>query len=221
MLRTFGTYASCLTEVLSNEAAAGPKAPRAYVLGERHFRSVLREGKGLVLVTCHTAGWETVGPLLGRTYGLDLLLVTHEEPDRHAGRIQDDARRRAGVSIAHVGDPLASLPLLRHLRRGGVVALQLDRMVPGMRTRAVSLLGRPGQIPEGPLRLAQLSGAPILPVFCARRGHREYIVQVCPPHHLDRQADEAALEATAQHVADAMTNFLREHPTQWFQFGGP
>lgn len=220
VLSTFGTYASCLAEVLSNDAPSGPKKPRACVLGERFVRSVVRERRGMVLVTAHTAGWEIVGPLLGKSYGLDLLLVTHAEPNAKAGRLQDEARRRAGVSIAHVGDPLASLPLLRHLRAGGVVALQLDRVVPGMRTRSVPLLGLEGELPEGPFRLAQLSGAPIVPIFCARRGHREYLVHVFEPRRLERRASEAAVDEAAAHVAACMTAFLRAHPTQWFQFGG-
>jgi KDO2-lipid IV(A) lauroyltransferase len=175
----------------------------------------------MVLVTAHTAGWDVVGPLLGKTYGLDLVLVTHAEPDTRAGRLQDEARRRAGVSIAHVGDPLASLGLLRHLRAGGVVALQLDRIMPGMRTRAAALFGTEGEVPEGPLRLAQLSGAPIVPVFCARRSHREYLVEVFEPCRLERRSTPGALDEVAEHLATCMTRFLRAHPTQWFQFGGP
>src|SRR5262249_51172226 len=149
--------------------------------------------RGIVIVTAHTAGWETVGPLLGDSYGLGLTLVTHAEPDSRAGRLQDDARRFGGVAIAHVGDPLASLALLQQLRAGGVVALQLDRAVPGMRTRSAPLLGGEGEIPEGPFRLAQLSGAPILPIFCARRGYREYLIHVFEPRRLPRRASEAAI----------------------------
>jgi KDO2-lipid IV(A) lauroyltransferase len=219
VLSTFGTYASCLAEVLSNEAPGGPKNPRALIAGERFVRDALRERKGIVLVTAHTAGWEVVGPLLGKSYGLDLVLVTHAEPDSKAGDLQDKARRRSGVSIAHVGDPLASLPLLHHLRAGGVVALQLDRVVPGMRTREAPLLGRQGAVPEGPFRLAQLAGAPILPIFCARRGHREYLVEAFEPRRLPRRATDGAIDEAAAHVAACMTRFLRAHPTQWFQFG--
>jgi KDO2-lipid IV(A) lauroyltransferase len=220
VLATFGTYASCLAEVLSNAAPEGPRAPRAVVRGERNVREVLKEKRGMVIVTAHTAGWEVIGPLLGKTYDLDLMLVTHAEPNAGAGELQDEARRRAGVSIAHVGEPLASLPLLRHLRTGGVVALQLDRIVPGMRTRPVSLLGRDGAIPDGPFRLAQLSGAPIVPIFCARSGHRAYLVEAFAPRRLSRHASVDEIAEAAGHVAACMTAFLRAHPTQWFQFGG-
>ena len=219
VLSTFGTYASCLAEVLAYDSPEGPPRPRAFVRGDHFVTNAIRAGRGVILVTAHTAGWEAVGPLLGKTHDADVMLVTHREPDERAGRLQDEARRRAGVSIVHVGeDPLATLPLLRHLRDGGIVALQLDRVVPGMRTRTVPLLGAEGAIPEGPLRLAQVSGAPIIPTFSARRGHREYLVHAYAPRHLGRRPTEAEIDDAAAYMAECMTRFLRAHPTHWFQF---
>jgi lauroyl/myristoyl acyltransferase len=219
VLSTFSTYASCIAEVLSNDSARGPRTPHATIYGERIFTRALMQGHGLVLVTAHTAGWETVGPLLAAEYALEMMLVMFPEADSAARALHDQARARTGLRIAHVGDdPLASLPILRHLRAGGVVSLQLDRLVPGMRTRTVSLLGAEGQVPEGPLRLAQLSGAPLIPVFCARVGHRRYVVEAFESRALPRHATEAQLDEAAAHVASCMTRFLRSHPTQWFHF---
>jgi len=121
--------------------------------------------------------------------------------------------------VLHVGDdPLASLPLLHKLKAGGAVALQLDRAAPGMRTRKVRLMEQDGEMPEGPLRLAQVSGAPLLPVFCARIGHREYLIEAHPAIHVDRHASDSDLDAIAQSLADRVGAFLRAHPTQWFHF---
>ena len=73
-------------------------------------------------------------------------------------------------------------------------------------------------MPEGPLRLAQVSGAPLLPVFCARMGHRQYLIEAYPAIHVARQATDADLDAAAQGLADRVGSFLRAHPTQWFNF---
>lgn len=219
VLETFGTYASCLAEVLSNDAPSGPRLPHATVRGELHMQDARNAGKGIVLATAHTAGWEAAGPLLARYHELDVLLVMQAEPDERARRLHDRAREASGMAIAHVGeDPLSSLPLLRHLKKGGVVALQIDRAVPGMRTRRVRFLDEEGLMPEGPLKLAQLTGAPILPVFCARVGYREYLIAAYEPRFVAKDATEKDMDAVAQHMATCLTSFLREHPTQWFQF---
>jgi KDO2-lipid IV(A) lauroyltransferase len=67
--------------------------------------------------------------------------------------------------------------------------------------------------------LAQISGAPLVPVFAARLGHMRYLVRAYDAIRVPRRATEADLDAAAQAVADAMTSFIRAHPTQWLHFG--
>jgi KDO2-lipid IV(A) lauroyltransferase len=216
--KTFATYASCLAETLS---AGSPRArmPEALVWGEEHVLDALADERGLVLATAHTAGWEVVGPLLSRDRALRLMIAERRESDAEARTIQDDARRAQGLLVAHVGeDPLSVLPLVRHLRGGGAVALQVDRVPPGVRGRGVVLFDAPAAIPEGPLRLAMLTGAPIVPIFAARTGHRAYEIVAHPPVRVHRGAGDAELDDAAQVVARAMESFVRAHPTQWFHF---
>jgi KDO2-lipid IV(A) lauroyltransferase len=218
VVRTFATYASCLAEILG---AGSPRArmPSALISGERHFLDARRDGRGVIFATAHTAGWETVGPLLQRDHDIRLMIAEERERDAAARAIQDEARRATGLLVAHVGkDPLSALPLAQHLRGGGVVALQVDRAPPGMRARRVRLFGAEGAIPEGPLRLAMVTGAPILPIFAARTGYREYEVVAHAPVRLSRRATDAELDAAAQALADAMQSFVRARPTQWFHF---
>lgn len=217
--RTFVSYASCLAEILG---AGSPRArmPQVLVHGELHAMGALADARGVILATAHTGGWESVGPLLTRDLGLRVMIAESPERDEGARAIQDGVRRTHGLLVTHVGDdPFSALPLARHLRAGGAVAIQLDRQPAGQRRRAITLFGRPGHVPEGPLRLAVVTGAPILPVFAARTGYRKYVVQVYPPLRVHRGASPEHLDATAQALGDAMQSFLRAHPTQWFHFG--
>jgi phosphatidylinositol dimannoside acyltransferase len=217
--RTFATYAGALAEGLAS-GSKNAQTPRATVHGERHLEG-LRRGVGAVVVTAHTAGWEIVGPMLSSDTGAPIMLAMQAERDERARALHDESRRARGLQVAHVGgDPLASLPLLRHVRGGGVAALQLDRIPPGMRAREVRLFGAPGKIPEGPLRIAQLAGVPILPIFCARLGFNAYEIEISAPVDVPRRASPAELDSAAQTIADAMTRFLRAHPTQWLTFHG-
>jgi KDO2-lipid IV(A) lauroyltransferase len=216
--RTFRTYAGCLAEVLSN-GSKNERMPSATIHGEEHLEKALAAGTGVILVTAHTAGWEIVGPLMSREQQRPLVMVMAAEADAEARELQDGARRAVGLRVVHIDDPFASLGLLHELRRGAVVALQIDRAPPGLRSRPVTLLGAAGAIPEGPLRLAAASGAPILPIFSFRRGYRSYAVNLSAPVFLPRRPSEGELDAAGQTLADELGRFLRAHPTQWFDFG--
>ena len=217
-LATFGTYAACLSESLALGKGDPARAPVARLLDEHHLADALAARRGVILATAHTAGWDVIGPFFLRHHNLDLILVTNAEANTDAGRFHDEARKNAGVRIVHVGDPLAPIGLLHHLKKGGAVALQIDRQMPGMRARNVTVLGAPSTVPAGPLTLAQLTGAPIVPIFSERHGYRDYRVHTEAARTLPRRATEAELDAVAQHLADAMSRFLRAHPTQWFHF---
>src|SRR5579859_598991 len=117
--RTFATYASCLAEILGAGSPRG-RLPETKVEGRHYVLEALAGGGGLIFATAHTAGWETVGPIMSRDLERDLMIAAAPERDATARAIQDEARRAHGLLIAHVGDdPLAALPLVRHLRGGG------------------------------------------------------------------------------------------------------
>lgn len=216
--RTFTTFAGCLAETLSH-GSANEGEIQVSLEQPFHLYRAVREKQGVILATAHTGGWEAAGQLLARELGIEVVAVMRRERDNAARSRQDSARTSAGYTIMHVGDdPLEALPLLRHLEGGGAVAMQIDRVPAGMRSLAVRLFGGQGTIPEGPLRLAQVSGAPIVPVFCARLGFRHYLVHADPPLCVGRRVDAAGLAAQAQVLADAMARFVERYPTQWLNF---
>ncbi len=216
--RTFASYAGCLAEVLANDSKNAGEI-ESEVFGGEHARAAVEHDRGVLLLTMHTGGWELASPMFARDVGLDVLVVMEGERSAGAQAIHDRARAASGVRLVNIGnDPLDALPLIRHLKDKGAIAFQIDRPPPNRRVVEVTLLGERATIPEGPFRLAQLSGAPILPVFCARVAFRRYQFHAYPHARLDRRASADDVQRVAQGAADAMTDFLRRHPTQWFNF---
>src|SRR6185503_18749212 len=160
----FTTYASCLTEALLLASGRGYKlVPRSR--GVEHYHACAAKGRGVIIATAHTGGWEVAGPVLSGVHPGEVVVVMQRERDALARKIQDEARSRAGVKVVHIGESaFDALALLGHLRRRSVVAIQIDRVPPGVRGRQVRFFGAPWLAPEGPLKLAAVSGAPILPV---------------------------------------------------------
>jgi KDO2-lipid IV(A) lauroyltransferase len=73
-------------------------------------------------------------------------------------------------------------------------------------------------MPEGPFRLAALSGAPIVPIFAHRRGYYRYELAIEAPIWLPRQASPGELQEAAASAARTMQAFISRHPTEWFHF---
>jgi KDO2-lipid IV(A) lauroyltransferase len=156
---------------------------------------------------------------LAKDFSAEVVVVMLAEPDEQARKIHDSVRARTGVRVVHVGEhPLDALPLLRHVRNGGVLAVQLDRTAPGGRSLDVEMFGRAEQIPEGPFRLAALSGAPIVPIFAHRAGYFRYEFSVETPIWVERAASLPDLTTAAAAAARSMQAFISRHPTEWFHF---
>jgi phosphatidylinositol dimannoside acyltransferase len=216
VLGTLGNYAACFTEAMA--AGRHDTRVRVSVSGEEHLPQALAQG-GVVVATAHVGPWELTAQLLGTELQADVLVVMEAEPNAEAGRLQDAWRRERGLRVLHVGAHATdALPLLAHLKRGGVAALQLDRAPPSGRVLDVSLFGSAFAVPEGPFRLAGMSDAALVPVFARRTAFFEYELSIAEPIRLSRRADARELTAAAQRATDAMQAWIRRAPTQWFHF---
>ena len=218
VVQTFTSYAACLAESLGIERSDARNTELS-VHGEAHLRAALAAGRGVILVTAHIGPWDCAAHLLAKDFSADVLVVMLAEPDEAARQVHDSVRARSGVRVMHVGEhPLDALPLLRHVRGGGVVAVQLDRAAPGGRSLEVDFFGAKEWLPEGPFRLAALSGAPIVPIFAHRAGYFQYEFSVEAPIWVPRQPSPLELQAAAASAAENMQSFISRHPTEWFHF---
>lgn len=217
--RTFASFASSLADGMAL-SERDRYAPTVDVIGAEHLERAAADGSGVILATAHTAGWETAVTALRRGYAdRKVLVVMHREADGQAGAMHDSWRRELGFEIVHAGeDPLSSLPLLRHLREGGFVAVQLDRSPEGIRGRSVPFHGRTLRVPEGPFQLAALTGCPIVPVFSRRTGFLRYELVLRPAIRVARRPDDHELDRAVQHAASSLAEHVGAHPTQWFHF---
>lgn len=216
--RVFVNFAGALTDAFIAGSDRGDRLGGS-IRGDEHFLGALREGKGVIVATAHTGGWHAAGQMLREVHGADVLVVMQRERDARAEEVQARARDRAGIRVVYVeGSPLDSLHLLAHLRRRGVVAVQVDRVPAGMRARDVELFGEPWRVPEGPIVLAAVSGAPLLPVFARRLGYMRYEVTVAPAIRVPRRPTPEQLDEAARALAREVERFVRANPTQWFHF---
>lgn len=214
----FSNYAHALTEALA--IGSGRNVPLvANVNGNENYQRAKAIGRGVIVATAHTSGWYAAGPVLGSLYSDEVLLVMERERDARAAEVQENARRRLGLKVAYVGgDPLSALPLIGHLKKGGVVAMQADRTPAGHRMVEVRSEDRAVPFPEGITRLASLTGAPIVTVVGKRVGQFSYSFWVESAVLVARRPTHQELVESSGAVWSPIEKFIRRNPTHWFPF---
>jgi KDO2-lipid IV(A) lauroyltransferase len=215
----FVEYAHCITDAF--EMAGRPSREFEYAcVDEHYFEEARARGRGLVLVTAHTGSWEVSGYLLSQRCGVPTTLVMAAEPNEGARAYAERLRRRGGVDVVYASghDPATALTLLSRLRKNEAIAIQLDRPPASATVVEARLCDLAWPVPEGPFRLAQAAGAPVVPVFARRAGYRRHMLTMCAPIDVPRRGDPDALRHAAQQAVSALERFVRAHPEQWFHF---
>ncbi|MBK6898202.1 MAG: lysophospholipid acyltransferase family protein [bacterium] len=193
------------------------------VAGLEHLQRCQMEGAGVVFLSAHMGNWEAVGAW-GASRGLRVLGVARPHPNPRVDEFFNAARRRFGLAVFPLGgDPRL---LAEHLQGGGVVAIVGDRDFTG-RGAEVAFLGARTRLPQGWIRLAQQTGAWILP------GRHRRVVE--DGRHVSRlefrepwrvaPGEAGAAEAFARGSA-FLEELIREDPGAWTVFdpvlqGGP
>lgn len=221
--RTLHNFAFCLTERYER-LETRPDFEFAFE-NAAAWEQALSAETGVIVVTGHIGNWELGASLPGAEEGHRVHLVREEELDPRAQEmIRDLLHEQLGEFVTMhfaVGDPSLTLVLREAIERGEIVALQADRPRSRGKTVEAEIFGRPFSLPVGPLVLARLTGAPIVPVFVFRQGRRAYRLVFRDPiriaAHADR--DEATAEA-AQRLASDIEYAISTDPHQWFCWRG-
>ncbi|MEM1355740.1 MAG: hypothetical protein AAGH88_12765 [Planctomycetota bacterium] len=185
--------------------------------GKSHYRQARSLGKGAVIATAHLGSFE-----VGLAVTADMERATHvvfaTDPFPRFDQLRTSLREKLGVQEARADQGWAMWGDLRDaLARDEVVVMQADRVMPGQKGMSVPLLGAPAELPTGPVRLAQLTGSPILPVFAVREpdGHTIRIMIEKPimvPDTGDPRQDQSAAIVA---LSEAIGRVVGRYPDQW------
>ncbi|MCC6647551.1 MAG: lysophospholipid acyltransferase family protein [Polyangiaceae bacterium] len=215
-LRTFTSYASSLAEGVAVLADPGRRVTLE-IEGRAHLDAALSDGRGVVLLTAHTTGFELAGAALARQIDRRVAFVMAKERDDGARGVSDALRARAGLEVLHVGaDALDALPVLRALRGGVLVGMHVDRVPAGMSASPPWLFGRP--LARGPLLLASRARVGAVPVWTRREG--PFRVRICasPAVRVGPRATTADVDAALAQVASSLCAWIRADPAAWMDW---
>jgi len=175
-------------------------------------------GKGAILVTGHYGNWEA-GSVLMKALGVPLTVVAMPEPDPTVNWLRHRVRQEVGADTIEVRQSLDTpLQIRRRLNEGRTVAMLIDRHV-GRDRVPVTMFGRQTHFLSAPVMLAQLTGAPLVPMFLVREGRGRFRATPHDPITVDRSGNrEQVAQRAAQHIATLLEAQIQARPECWYQF---
>lgn len=223
--KTFVSFAQSLSESLAQQGNPS-RVPTIDVRGQQLLTEAISRGRGVIIGTAHTAGWESVLMALENACDASVVVVMRRENDPTASAFhpltQSSERRR----VMYVGDdPFTSLELLHHLRKGGIVTVQVDRCPEGIKAISTQVANKTWCIPQGPFALSAVTKAPMLLALSRRVGFLAYelcLSRLPDVPRLERgasmQSDNNPWNVAATEVARQLASHVERFPTQWFDF---
>jgi len=212
VFRSFGMY---LCEFMG-QRRFGPAFidKHVEVRGREHLDAALARGRGAILCTAHYSSWELGGPIVAHMkYPITVLTLMHPDPRINALFVELRASR--GVKVVH--SQSGARAVLKTLRQNETVAIVADRTTGGPVT-GVKLFGRHASLPQGPWRIAHVSGAALLPTFVSRRFNNDYVLEIGAPIGMSDGSRDENMAAMAQAWAGCLEARVRADPCQWAVF---
>ena len=177
------------------------------------LESAISRGRGVVLFGSHGGNWDLAAAECARRYGAFHSAGESVQP-MWLGKLISSVRRRGGMEL--YDESVAGRPLLRALRDGQVVGLVADRVVIGNGVE-VELCGLRAQVPRGPVTLAIMTGAPLVPTLIRRDSGGDVRVEFWPPVDLSDLGRSPSDVATgAQRMADQLSELIRLSYRSWY-----
>ncbi|MDQ7029957.1 MAG: lysophospholipid acyltransferase family protein [Ardenticatenia bacterium] len=180
--------------------------------GLEHLDEALSLGKGVILVTAHYGSPELVAQSLAAR-GYDITAVVEHIQPEPLFQLMCTLRGIHGVKLVPSDKPM--LPILRALRRNGIVGLVGDRDATNSGI-CLPFFGKEARMPDGSVQLALRTGAPLLVAYSRRLPNNRFHAVGRPALHLERGEDfEADVRAGLERVLREMEAFIQEAPEQW------
>lgn len=181
------------------------------VTGEPRYLERRRQGNGAVFVTAHLGSFEVGLAALAAVEG-KIHVVFKRDPCETFEGMRSAFRGKLGVREAAIDEGWTSLMQIRAaLEANEVIVIQGDRAFPGQRSMPVAVASGTLRLPIGPVTLARLSGAAIVPVFTTRSRGGRFQVHILEPIEVADVDDGAALGA----IGRAIEAMVTRYPEQW------
>jgi predicted LPLAT superfamily acyltransferase len=219
--RVFWNFANVIADnVRFKELRVGPDWE---FTGSEHFEELQSRAGGAIILTAHMGSYDLGAQLFAEISRRPLVMVRAPEIDPETRRYEQELHLRTVTEALKIdfstrASELA-IDLLHALERGEIIAIQGDRVTPGISTLPATFFGKRALFPAGPFALAMAARVPVYPLFIVRLGRRRYQLVVGKPFEVHRTRDRSeSFERAMTEWTRELESVVRRAWFQWFAF---
>lgn len=183
--------------------------------GLEHLETSVSRGQGTIILLSHFGSFLMPLPVLGfMDYKLNQLAgppaLKHH---RHINEMIFKLRKKdyAGLPVTFLRTDIHLKAVVKALKNNELLVIAFDGRE-GDKWTEVNFLNKKAYFSSGPLRMAQVTGANIVPTLIIRQKDHTHRIVFEKPIIIDKTADEQAFSLGMQSLTDVFDNFVRQYP---------
>ncbi|MEA3305391.1 MAG: lysophospholipid acyltransferase family protein, partial [Candidatus Omnitrophota bacterium] len=170
--------------------------------------------KGLIVLGSHFGNWE-MSSVGGVAVGLDVTVIARRIYYRRYNDFLVSIRESKGVKTLYRDEKNILRKSLQVLRSNNVLGIVPDQDVDSVDGIFVDFFGKPAYTPTGPVIMAMLSGAPMLPTFMIRENGKFRLFAEEPIYVKNSGDRKQDIIGYTRRWSNVVEKFIRRYPSQW------
>ena len=180
---------------------------------KKYIASDERQGRGAVIMTCHSDNWELMGGAFAQN-GIPLVGVAKKQKSEGADKFINEYRTLVGMHITYRSGVREMYKLLDN---GHFIGLIMDQDVGRQDGVVVKFFNQATNFVTGAASMSRFRKIPIFPAFMHRNFDGTHTLEVGEPLFVERTDDKHAdIKKMTQRLAELIEAHVRKYPAEWF-----
>ncbi|MFQ5645820.1 MAG: lysophospholipid acyltransferase family protein [bacterium] len=185
--------------------------------GEEHYKKEFEAGRRVIFCTGHIGNWELLpfGLCVTGCHGAVMARrVNNEGIDRLTRRMREHYNVK---TIVRDPDIATTRKVIRQIKKPGeLFGIVMDQDTKGVEGIFVDFLGKAAFTMTGPVSLALITGASLIPSFVIRQPDGHNVIEFHPAVRIRRTRDKAAdIRKYTAELNRIIGKVILSHPDQW------
>jgi len=188
------------------------------IRGEDVIKRALERKKGIILLTAHLGNWE-LGGVFFSYFNLPINIVTGRDEVQAIADVRKGARIFHNIKTITVGDGSFSfIEIVNALRGNEIVAMLVDRY-DREGSVLVDFFGESAYFPVGPVLLARMTGAAVIPAFTIMEpdGNYRAVADSIIDMEFSNEKQKDVL-VNLKKIVKVFEKYINKYASQWYNF---